>query len=100
MKILLFALALAATASTAGPVAAQFEAAHGRGLPGPARRDAQRQLAPAPRKRSIQFTCRYELQSTDGRWGRHEAVLQQAEGAWVWIDGATPCGDEEEPSLN
>jgi len=99
MKILLFALVFAATSATAGPSAAQFDAAMAEACPDhrPATRNVTCARAEAA---SIQFTCRYELQSADGGWARHEAVLQQAEGSWVWIDGATPCGDEEEPSLN
>jgi hypothetical protein len=99
MKILALALALAATASTAGPSAEQFNTAMAEACPD--HRAATRNVSCARAEEgSIQFSCRYELQGADGRWGRHEAVLQQAEGAWVWIEGATLCGDEEEPSLN
>ena len=99
MKILLFALAFAATASAAGPTATQFNAAMAQACPDQ-RAETRNVTCDRAEEGSIQFTCRYELQGADGSWGRHEAVLQQAEGAWVWIDGATPCGDEEEPSLN
>ena len=49
---------------------------------------------------SVQFTCRYEMQGADGRWASHEATLQQAEGQWVWIDGATRCDGQDNPELN
>ena len=49
---------------------------------------------------SVQFSCAYELQAADGSWARHTAILQEAEGEWVWIDGPTLCDGEEEPELN
>lgn len=94
MKISLLALAFAATASTAGPSATQFNAAMAEACPD--QRAATRNVTCARTEEgSIQFTCRYELQGADGSWGRHEAVLQQAEGAWVWIDGTTLCDGED-----
>jgi hypothetical protein len=97
-----FALAplalLLAAASTAGPSAAQFNAALAAACP-----DHQvetRNISCArPDEASIQFTCRYEAQGAEGNWAAQTAILQQAEGEWVWIEGPTRC-DDEEPSLN
>src|SRR5688500_9824798 len=98
MKILLVA-AMAAALSSSGPTPAQFGAALAAACPAPptvVRNIGCRRVEEG----SIQFACRYQMQGPDGRWSAHEAILQQAEGEWVWIDGPTRCGDEEEPSLN
>ena len=98
MKTLLLA-ALAAAAQAGGPTVAQFDAALAAACPD--QRAATRNVACARAEQgSIQFTCRYELRGADGSWAAHEAILQLAEGEWVWIDGPTPCGDEEEAELN
>ena len=96
MKTALFAL-LAAAAS-GGPTVAQFEAALAAACP---EQRAQTRAVACRRAEegSIQFACDYELRGPGGAWARHSAILQQAEGEWVWIDGPTLC-DEEEPSLN
>ena len=93
MKWLISLAAVAAT-STGGPTAAQFNAALSAACPTP--RAATRNIHCArPDAASVQFTCHYEMQGADGRWAQHEAVLQQAEGEWVWIDGPTRCDDED-----
>jgi hypothetical protein len=98
MKIYALAMALAAT-STSGPTIAQFTAALAAACPD--HRPAARNVSCARAEQgSIQFSCRYQLQAVDGRWADHVAILQQAEGEWVWIDGPTRCNPEEEPSLN
>jgi hypothetical protein len=99
MKTLLVALA-AAAATTGAPTAAQFEAALAAACPD--RPAETRNIACArAEEASVQFSCNYELQGADGSWARHTAILQQAEGEWVWIDGPTLCdGDEAEPELN
>ena len=98
MKLLILAAAVAAAASSGGPTTAQFNAAMAAACPDhrPATRNVSCQR---PDAASIQFTCSYELQGADGNWARHEAVLQQAEGEWVWIDGPTRC-DGEDTGLN
>ena len=99
MKIFILALAAAAAASNAGPTAAQFNAAMAAACPD--HRPATRNVTCARAEEgSIQFACRYELQGADGSWAQHEALLQQAEGEWVWIDGPTRCDGEGEPELN
>ena len=98
MKILALALALAAT-STAGPTVAQFNAALAAACPD--HRAATRNVrCVRAEEASIQFSCRYHMQGTDGRWADQTAILQLAEGEWVWIDGPTRCDSEDEPSLN
>lgn len=98
MKLLALAVALAAT-STAAPTAAQFEAAMAAACPD--HRPATRNVScTRTEEASIQFSCRYQLRGADGRWADHNAILQQAEGEWVWIDGPTRCDAEDEPSLN
>ncbi|HWT11768.1 MAG TPA: hypothetical protein VN231_03365 [Allosphingosinicella sp.] len=85
-------------ATTAAPTAAQFRAALAAACPEP--RAATRNISCArAEETSIQFSCSYEMQRADGSWAEHSAIVQQAEGEWVWIDGPTLC-DEEEPSLN
>ena len=98
MKLLLLAAAAAATQGAA-PTAAQFSAALAAACPD---RPAQtRNIACArAEEASVQFSCRYELRGADGNWAQHTAILQQAEGDWVWIDGPTPCDAEDEPELN
>ena len=94
MKLLILAAAVAAAASTTAPTAAQFNAALAAACPTP--RAATRNVHCARTdEASVQFTCHYEMQGADGTWGSHEAVLQQAEGQWVWIDGPTRCDDED-----
>ena len=98
MKILALMLMLAGAAS-GGPTVAQFEAALAAACPD--FEAATRNVSCARTdEASIQFTCRYEMQGADGGWASHEAILQQAEGEWVWIDGPTLCASEDEPVLN
>ena len=98
MKFLVLALATAAAASTGGPSAAQFNAALAAACPD--HRAATRNIACRRADAgSIQFRCHYEMQGANGRWAAHDAVLQQAEGEWVWIDGPTRC-DDEDANLN
>ena len=93
MKLLILLAAVAAT-STTGPSTAQFNAAMAAACPD--HRPSTRNVAcRRTDEASIQFTCAYELQGADGAWARHEAVLQQAEGEWVWIDGPTRCDGED-----
>ena len=93
MKWLILA-AVAAATSTTGPTAAQFQAALAAACPSP--RAATRNVHCARTdEASVQFTCHYEMQGADGAWAPHEAVLQEAEGEWVWIDGPTRCDDED-----
>ncbi|WP_114951874.1 hypothetical protein [Sphingosinicella terrae] len=99
MKTLLLALAAAAGAADSAPTTAQFNAALAAACPD--HRAATRNVSCARAEAgSIQFSCRYEMQGADGQWAQHQAVLQQAEGEWVWIDGPTRCDDEEAPELN
>lgn len=89
---------LAAAASTGAPTVAQFNAALAAACPD--QRVQTRAVACARAEEgSVQFACRYELRGADGSWAAHEAILQQAEGEWVWIDGPTPC-DDLGPELN
>ena len=91
-------IALLAAAATGAPTAAQFNAALAAACPD--HRPQTRNVSCARAEEgSIQFSCNYELRGADGAWARHTAILQLAEGEWVWIDGPTLC-DEEEPSLN
>ena len=98
MKTLAIALAAAAAASSGAPTAAQFQAALAAACPD---RPAQTRNVACARteEASVQFSCAYEMQGADGSWTRHTAILQQAEGEWVWIDGPTLC-DDMEPELN
>ncbi len=94
----LIALAAVAATSSGGPTAAQFEAALAAACPD--HRTATRNIScRRAEEGSIQFTCHYEARGADGSWAAQEAVLQQAEGEWVWIDGPTRC-DDEDASLN
>ena len=89
---------LLTAAATAAPTAAQFNAALAAACPEP--RAATRNIECARSdEASVQFSCTYEMQGPGGAWTEHNAILQQAEGEWVWIDGPTLC-DETEPSLN
>lgn len=89
---------LLGAATTAAPTAAQFNAALAAACPEP--RAATRNIScTRPDESSIQFSCAFEMQAPGGAWAQHNAILQQAEGEWVWIDGPTLC-DDEEPSLN
>jgi len=96
----IFALiALAAAAFSGAPTVAQFNAALAAACPD--QRAQTRGVACARAEEgSIQFACRYELRGADGRWTSNEAILQQAEGEWVWIDGPTPCDGEDDANLN
>ena len=98
-KLALAPLALLLTAAAASaPTAAQFNAALAAACPEP--RAATRNIAcTRAEEASVQFRCRSEMQAPGGAWAQHTAILQQAEGEWVWIDGPTLC-DEEEPALN
>ena len=95
MKTLL--LIAAAATLQAAPTAAQFQAAFAAACP----QRAETRAIDCRRadEASTQFTCAYEMRGSDGRWMTQEAILQQAEGEWVWIDGPTLCHDEE-ASLN
>jgi hypothetical protein len=98
MKTLLIALA-AATTLQAAPTNAQFNAALAASCPD--QRTPTRNIHCARAEDgSIQFSCHYQMQGADGRWSDATAILQLAEGEWVWIDGPTRCASEEEPSLN
>ena len=94
MKLLLLAAAVAAIASNTGPTAAQFSAALAAACPDH-RTPTRNVHCMRPEAGSVQFTCHYEMQGADGRWAPQEAVLQQAEGEWVWIDGPTRCDGED-----
>jgi uncharacterized protein YchJ len=98
-SLLTFALvSTAAFAQAAPPTAAQFQAALADACPQP--RQATRNIACAIEDAgSVQYSCRYEAQGADGRWTQHTAILQRAEGQWVWIDGPTRC-DDTNPELN
>lgn len=99
MNLAALALAAAAFAQAGGPTAAQFAAAMADACPD--HRPAVRGVECARSDPgSIQFTCRYELQGADGSWAPKSAILQQAEGEWVWIDGETRCDAEDDASLN
>jgi hypothetical protein len=99
MKLFILALAAAAAATNGGPSVAQFNAALAAACPD--HRAVTRNVSCARAEEgSIQFTCRYQLQGADGGWASQEAILQQAEGEWVWIDGPTLCDSEEVPELN
>ncbi|HEX8640127.1 MAG TPA: hypothetical protein VF704_03115 [Allosphingosinicella sp.] len=97
-----FALApialLLTAATTAAPTAAQFNAALAAACPEPhaATRNVR---CSRPDEASVQYSCSFEMRAAGGAWAQHTAILQQAEGEWVWIDGPTLC-DEEEPALN
>jgi len=98
MKFLVLAAAAAAATSSGGPTAAQFNAALAAACPD--HRTATRNVScTRTEDASIQFRCSYEMQGANGAWARHDAVLQQAEGEWVWIDGPTRC-DDEDATLN
>ena len=98
-KLALAPLALLlAAATTAAPTAGQFNAALAAACPEP--RAATRNIScTRPDQASIQYSCSFEMRAPGGAWTQHNAILQQAEGEWVWIDGPTLC-DEEEPALN
>jgi len=100
MKIVTLAFTMLLAAGSSGaPTAAQFNAALAAACPDhrPVTRDVSCMRA---EEGSIQFSCRYELQGADGGWAEHTAIVQQAEGEWVWIDGPTLCDGEDEPVLN
>ena len=98
MKLLILAAAAAAAASSGGPTAAQFNAALAAACP--EHRAATRNVScEQPEIGSVQFTCHYEMRAGRGAWAAHDAVVQQAEGEWVWIDGPPRC-DDEDATLN
>ena len=97
---LLAPLALFATAATtAAPTAAQFNAALAAACPEP--RAATRNIScTRAEEASVQFSCSFEMRAPGGAWAEHSAILQQAEGEWVWIDGPTLCDEQDAPDLN
>ncbi|MGQ0589675.1 MAG: hypothetical protein ACT4N8_09120 [Sphingosinicella sp.] len=96
MKTLI--LALVALQTAGAPTAAQFNRALADACPTP--RSETRNISCARAEEgSIQFSCAYEMRGANGAWAHHTAILQQAEGQWVWIDGPTRC-DSEQPELN
>ena len=99
MKTLLVMLAAVSTGTQAVPTVAQFNSAMAAACPQPraVTRNVTCHRADAG---SMQFTCTYQLQGANGRWASQTATLTLAEGEWVWIDGATRCGDEDQPDLN
>ena len=97
MKTVLLAL-IAAAATSGAPTVAQFQAALAAACPDH-RSQTRNVTCRRAEEGSIQFACDYELLGPDGAWARHTAILQLAEGEWVWIDGPTLC-DEEDASLN
>ena len=97
--LVIAAAAFAATATSAAPTAAQFNAAMAAACPQP--RAVTRNVAcTRPDAASVQYSCRYQMRGADGRWASHNAILQLAEGEWVWIDGPTRCADDAELELN
>jgi hypothetical protein len=100
-KFTVLALALvssAAVAQATGPTAAQFQAALSDACPAP--RQATRNIrCTVEDEGSVQYRCSYEAQSANQSWAAQTAILQRAEGQWVWIDGPTRC-DDENPELN
>ena len=98
MKTLFAALAIAAAAQSGAPSAAQFNAALAAACPEP-RAETRNVECRRAEEASIQFSCSYEMRAPGGAWTPQTAILQQAEGEWVWIDGPTLC-DETEPALN
>ena len=99
MKTLILAIAALAAVETRAPTTAQFEAALAAACPDQPAQTRNIACARAE-EASVQFSCAYELRAAGGSWARHTAILQQAEGEWVWIDGPTLCDGEEEPELN
>ena len=97
MKTALVAL-LAAAATTGAPTAAQFNAALAAACPDQ-RAQTRNVACRRAEEGSVQFACNYEMRAAGGAWTSHTAILQLAEGEWVWIDGPTLC-DEEDASLN
>ena len=84
----------AALAQQAAPTPAQFNRAMAEQCPSP--RAATRNIScRRAEEGSIQFSCSYELQGANGAWSRHSAILQIAEGQWVWIEGPTRCDNED-----
>jgi uncharacterized protein YchJ len=98
MRYSVLALALASgaalAAQTTAPTAAQFNRALAEACPTP-RAATRNVVCRRAEQGSVQFSCSYEMQGANGGWARHTAILQQAEGQWVWIDGATRCDDED-----
>jgi hypothetical protein len=88
----------AAFAQTASPTAAQFQQALAEACPAP-RQQTRNIRCTVEDQGSIQYRCTYEAQGADQRWAPQTAILQRAEGQWVWIDGPTRC-DDENPELN
>jgi len=96
MKMLV--LALVALQTAGAPTAAQFSRALADACPAP-RTETRNVSCTREGEGSIQFSCSYEMRGANGAWTRQTAILQQAEGQWVWIDGPTRC-DSEQPELN
>jgi hypothetical protein len=99
MNPFIVALAAFAAAQSGAPTVAQFRSALAAACPD---RPAETRNISCARadEASVQFSCTYELKGAGGNWASHTAILQQAEGEWVWIDGETRCSGEEEPELN
>ena len=100
MNMIAAAFALvAAFAQAAGPSAAQFNRAMADACPD--HRPATRAIAcERTDPGSVQYSCRYELRDSAGSWTERTAILQQAEGQWVWIEGETRCEADSDPALN
>ena len=99
-KLALAPLALLlVAATTAAPTAAQFNAALAAACPEP-RASTRNIRCTRAEEASVQFSCAFEMRATGGAWAQHTAILQQAEGEWVWIDGPTLCDGEDEATLN
>ena len=94
MKLLILAAAMAATTPAVGPTAAQFNAALAAACPDH-RAETRNVSCEQTEIGSVQYTCHYEMRAGGGAWAAHDAVVQQAEGEWVWIDGPTLCDDED-----
>ena len=87
-----------AFAQGAAPTAAQFQQALADACPAP-RQQTRNVRCTVEDEGSVQYSCRYEAQGANGRWAEQTAIIQRAEGQWVWIDGPTRC-DDENPELN
>jgi len=98
MKTLAIALAYLAAAEGGAPTTAQFQQALADACPTP--RQPTRNIRCAVEDQgSVQYRCTFEAQGANGAWAGATAILQRAEGQWVWIDGPTRC-DDENPELN
>ena len=97
-SVLALALMSSAAFAQAAPTAAQFQAALADACPEPRQQTRNVNCAVAEAG-SVQYRCTFEAQGANGQWASQTAILQRAEGQWVWIDGPTRC-DEENPELN